>query len=85
MATKKITEAVDTTAADDLKDAYNLASEAAGNTLKAIKATAKTQLNTNMEKVNEASEKTESLIRKHPFASVACGFAAGILLAKLLK
>ena len=79
-----------------LHQAYNLAGEAAHDTAEQVKArahdaadTVKARTRDGMEKgkqqAHDVAERAENSIKAHPLVSVGCAFAAGWLIAKILK
>ncbi|WP_077406291.1 DUF883 family protein [Microbulbifer agarilyticus] len=79
-----------------LHQAYNLAGEAAHETASQLKSraretadTVKTRAHDGMEKgkqrAHDVAERAENQIKAHPLVSVGCAFAAGWLIAKILK
>lgn len=84
------------TTRDKLHQAYHLAGEAAQDTAANVKMRARETADTmkartrhGMEKgkqrAQDVAEKAESSIKAHPLVSVGCAFAAGWLIAKILK
>lgn len=70
---------------EKLQQAYHLAGEAALDTAENLRTRAKTSVKSNQKRATDVAEKAESSIRKHPTLSVGCAFAAGWLIAKMLK
>lgn len=81
---------------EKLHQAYNLAGEAAHDTAEHVKMRArekadqmKTRTRESVEKgkqrAHDVAERAESSIKAHPLVSVGCAFAAGWLIAKILK
>ncbi|WP_043317654.1 YqjD family protein [Microbulbifer sp. HZ11] len=81
---------------DKLHQAYHLAGEAAHDTASNVKMRARETADTvkartrhGMEKgkqrAQDVAEKAENSIKAHPLVSVGCAFAAGWLIAKILK
>lgn len=81
---------------EKLHQAYNLAGEAAHDTAAHVKTRAretadqvKTRTRESMEKgkqrAHDVAERAENSIKAHPLVSVGCAFAAGWLIAKILK
>ena len=81
---------------EKLSQAYHLAGEAAHDTAEHVKAraretadTVKTRTRDSMEKgkqrAQDVEQRVESQIKAHPLISVGCAFAAGWLIAKILK
>ncbi|WP_295802290.1 hypothetical protein [uncultured Microbulbifer sp.] len=81
---------------EKLSQAYHLAGEAAHDTAEHMKARAretadsvKTRTRDSMEKgkqrAHDVTERAENSIKAHPLVSVGCAFAAGWLIAKILK
>ena len=81
---------------EKLSQAYHLAGEAAHDTAENVKARARETAETVKSRTRDSVEKgkqhaqdmeqrVESSIKAHPLVSVGCAFAAGWLIAKLMK
>ncbi|WP_323846882.1 hypothetical protein [Microbulbifer magnicolonia] len=70
---------------EKLRQAYHLAGEAAHDTADHLKARAKSSIESSKQRAVDAEHRVESSIKAHPVLSVSCAFAAGWLIAKLLK
>ncbi|WP_105101840.1 DUF883 family protein [Microbulbifer pacificus] len=81
---------------EKLRQAYNLAGEAAHDTAEHMKTRAretadhmKARTRDSVEKgrqrAHDVAERAENSIKAHPLVSVGCAFAAGWLIAKILK
>ncbi|WGL18095.1 hypothetical protein PVT68_07315 [Microbulbifer bruguierae] len=81
---------------EKLHKAYNLAGEAAHDTAEHVKMRAretadqvKSRTRETVEKgkqhAHDVTERAENSIKAHPLISVGCAFAAGWLIAKILK
>lgn len=70
---------------DKLTQAYQLAGEAASETVEQLKKRATTTLKTSKTQAVNFEKRAEDTIKAHPVLSVSCAFAAGWLIAKLLK
>ncbi|MFC6634682.1 hypothetical protein [Microbulbifer taiwanensis] len=70
---------------DKLKQAYHLAGEAAQETAQSLRARATSSLNTSKKRATDLEQRAEASIKAHPVLSVTCAFAAGWVIAKLLK
>lgn len=70
---------------EKLKQAYNLAGEAAHDAADSLKARARSSVEANKKRATDLADRAETSIRQHPVLSVSCAFAAGWLIAKLLK
>lgn len=81
---------------EKFSQAYHLAGEAAHDTAEHVKTraretadTVKARTRDSMEKgkqrAQDVEERVENSIKAHPLVSVGCAFAAGWLIAKLMK
>ena len=81
---------------DKLHQAYNLAGEAAHDTAAQVKTRARETADTvkartrqgvesGKQRAHDVAERAETSIKAHPLVSVGCAFAAGWLIAKILK
>lgn len=68
-----------------LKDAYNLAGEAASDYLDGAKGHAKVKIDEGKEKAQELTQKAEAYIKEKPLVSIGAAFVAGWAISKLLK
>lgn len=68
-----------------LQEAYHLAGEAAHDTAEELKARARSSVQSNRKRASDVAARAESSIREHPALSVGFAFAAGWLIAKLMK
>ncbi|WP_299598615.1 hypothetical protein [uncultured Microbulbifer sp.] len=96
MATAKAPNSGTHSTREKLNKAYHLAGEAAHDTAENVKArahetaeTVKARTRASMDKSKERAHdvqvKAENSIKAHPLVSVGCAFAAGWLIAKILK
>lgn len=96
MATAKAPNSGTHSSREKLNKAYHLAGEAAHDTADQVKARAratadnvKARTQESMEKgkqrAHDVAERAENSIKAHPLVSVGCAFAAGWLIAKILK
>ena len=96
MATAKAPNSGTHSTRDKLHKAYNLAGEAAHDTAEQVKArahdtaeTVKARTRASVEqgkqRAQDVTERAENSIKAHPLVSVGCAFAAGWLIAKILK
>ncbi|WP_427982876.1 hypothetical protein [Agarivorans sp.] len=82
MATaKKSTE----TPQEQLEEAYHLAGQATSDAVGAMKEQAKDKLEAGTESIQQATQSTENMVKKHPLLSVGCAFLAGWAVSKLIK
>ncbi|WP_435235838.1 hypothetical protein ACR30L_19195 [Psychromonas sp. PT13] len=70
---------------EKMEDAYQLAGEAASETVDSLKMQAKEKLGEGTDKVKKVTSQTESIIKERPLLSVGCAFIAGWAVSKLLK
>lgn len=70
---------------EKLAQAYQLAGEAATQTAGDLRARATTTLNSSKRRATDFEKRAEATIKAHPVLSVGCAFAAGWVIAKLLK
>lgn len=81
---------------EKLHQAYNLAGEAAHDTAahvktraretaESVKAHTRESMEKGKERAHDVAERAENSIKAHPLISVGCAFAAGWLIAKILK
>jgi len=82
MATAKATNI---SSHEKLKKAYHLAGEAAHDTADQVKSRAKSSAKAGRKRAEDAVEKAEDSIKKHPLISVGCAFLAGWAISKLMK
>lgn len=96
MATAKSPNSGTHTTRDKLHQAYNLAGEAAHDTAEQVKARAhdtaenvkartRASVEQGKQRAQDVAERAENSIKAHPLVSVGCAFAAGWLIAKILK
>ncbi|MBB5212864.1 DUF883 family protein [Microbulbifer hydrolyticus] len=96
MATAKSPNSGTHSTREKLHQAYNLAGEAAHDTAEQVKTRAretagqvKDRAHQSMEhgkqRAHDVAERAENSIKAHPLVSVGCAFAAGWLIAKILK
>lgn len=70
---------------EKLQQAYNLAGEAASETVGQLKARAMSSVQSNKQRASDIADKAESSIKEHPILSVSGAFVVGWVIAKLLK
>ena len=96
MATAKSPNSGTHSTRDKLHQAYNLAGEAAHDTAENVKARAhdtaenvkartRASVEQGKQRAQDVAERAENSIKAHPLVSVGCAFAAGWLIAKILK
>jgi|GEM_PF-832796 len=96
MATAKAPNSGTNSAREKLNQAYHLAGEAAHdtaeqvkarahNTAESVKARTRTSVDKGKQRAHDVAERAENSIKAHPLVSVGCAFAAGWLIAKILK